>query len=249
MKEESNLIHFTAFCTKYKKKSKDYEDRRNKIGFNHLLGIIENGFRFNRGATFTPRDPDGKLGIILHIGMICFAEVSKNYFFDNIDKFGKFGICMKKEWIQKFSGQPVLYTFPNSVNNKILYDLNNLIGTTHNLFLETNDIRTKQISLSIADISNHFQAITEIIDYKYENEWRIINDPQNEVLENAICPRQKIKFINNCEIYSSDLYLPISDGDDAEFYIIPSDYKDLFCSKVVNPDNNRKKIVTLEEFK
>ncbi len=123
--------------------------------------------------------------------------------------------------MEKYSGQPVLYSFDGSINNKLLNNLNSLISTTHNLFLETNDLRLKQISLSIADISNHFQAITEIIKHKYENEWRIIDDPQNEELQKSLVQWQKIESVNNCDVYSTVSFLPISNGDDAEFFILP----------------------------
>jgi hypothetical protein len=243
MNEEFSLIHFSSFSTGYKNNSNSDE-----IGFNNLLGIIENGFRFNKGGTFTPIEPNGKPGIKLNIGMLCFTEVRLKEISGNINKFGKFGICMKRDWVKKYSGQPVLYTFEGSVNNKLLNDLNSLIPATNNLFLETNDFRLKQISLSIADISNHFQAITEIIKHKYENEWRIIDDPQNEVLQKSLVPWQKIEPVNNCEVYSTVFFLPISNGDDAEFFIMPKDYKELFCSRVVNPNNNKNKIVLLEDL-
>ena len=87
-----------------------------------------------------------------------------------------------------------------------------------------------------------------MIKCKYENEWRIIDDPQNETLQKALIPWRKIETINNCEIISHVLYLPISDGDDAEFFIIPKDFKDAFCDKVVNPNINKKKIILFEEL-
>jgi hypothetical protein len=243
MKEKYYLIHFSSFLTSYKDDS-----NRDEVGLNNLLGIIENGFRFNKGATFTPIQPNGKQGIKLNIGMICLTEVRLGEILYNAKKLGKFGICMKREWVNKYSGQPVLYSSKHSVNNKVLNSLNNLITQTNNIFLENNDYRLKNITSSIADISNHFQAITEIIKYKYENEWRIIDDPQNDELQKTLIPWQKIEIVNNCEIYSSVFFLPISNGDDAEFFIIPKKFKEAFCNKVINPDINKKKIMFFEEL-
>lgn len=243
MNDASHLIHFTSFSTA----DKNFQNR-DATGFDNLLGIIENGFKFNKRGTFTPVEPDGKLGIRLNIGMVCLTEVNRKEISENLNKFGKFGICMKRKWVKKYSGQSVLYSFKGSINNKLLNNLNSLISTTYNLFLETRDSRLNQISLSIADISNHFQAITEIIKHKYENEWRIIDDPQNEVLQKSLVQWQKIEPINNCEVYSSISFLPISNGDDADFFIVPKDYEDLFYNRVVNPSNNIKKIVLLEDL-
>jgi hypothetical protein len=81
-----------------------------------------------------------------------------------------------------------------------------------------------------------------------ENEWRIIDDPQNEVLRKVPIPLQKIEAINNCDIYSTVFAHSGSNGDYAEFFIMPKVYKELFCSRVVNPDNNKKKIILLEEL-
>jgi len=243
MNEEFNLIHFTSFFTSYKK-----ETNRDINGFNNLLGIIENGFRFTGHSTFTPIESNDKSGISLRIGMICFTEVRHIDICRNLHKFGKFGICMKREWVKKFSGQPVLYSFDGSVNNKLLFRLQNLISTTQNLYQEIGDDRIEKISLSIADISNHLQAITEVIDHKQENEWRIIDDPQNEVLQKTIIPFQIIEHRKKSDIYSANFYLPISSGDDSVFYILPKDYIELFCNKVVNRISNEKKIVVLEEL-
>lgn len=243
MNEEFSLIHFTSFCTA----DKNFPNR-DAVGFENLLGIIENGFKFNKRGTFTPVDPEGKFGIRLNIGMVCLTEVNRKEISGNINKLGKFGICMKRKWVKKYSGQPVLYSFDGSINNKLLNNLNSLISTTYNLFLETNDLRLNQISLSIADISNHFQAITEIIKHKYENEWRIIDDPQNEELQKSLVQWQKIEPVNNCDVYSTVSFLPISNGDDAEFFILPKAYEELFCSRVVNPNSNKSKIMLLEDL-
>ncbi|HCS37988.1 MAG TPA: hypothetical protein DIW44_00175 [Anaerolineaceae bacterium] len=243
MNEDMYLIHFTSFFTNYKK-----DQNRDDIGFNNLLGIIENGFRFNRQHTYTPTELNGRRGIKLDIGMICLTEANKYDIKKNRDKFGKFGICMKKEWVEKFSGQPVLYTLEGSINEIILNNLNQLITNSYNLFQESKDTRINQISLSIAGISNHFQAITELIKYKYENEWRIIDDPQNDVLQKSIIPWQITEEKNGCEITYCKNYLPISHGNDAEFYIIPKEYEELFSSKVVEPDYNINKIMYFEDL-
>jgi hypothetical protein len=106
MNEEFSLIHFSSFSTGYKNNS-----NRDDIGLNNLLGIIENGFRFNKGGTFTPIEPNGKLGSKLNVGMVCLTDVRRKEISGNINKFGKFGLCMKRDWVKKYSGQPVLYSF------------------------------------------------------------------------------------------------------------------------------------------
>ena len=130
MIEDSYLLHFTSFFTTYKK----FRDR-DDVGFKNLIRIIKQGFRFNKRGTYTPRESKGKPSIKMDIGMLCFTEVDLKTIKGNIEKFGKFGICMKKEWVKKFSGQPVLYSFEESVNNKLLNNLSDLITKTHNIFL------------------------------------------------------------------------------------------------------------------
>ncbi len=241
--EDYYLIHFTSFKTAYK------EDlNRDETGFNNLLGIIKNGFRFNKGATYTPRYSNGSSGIELHVGMICFTEVQKKTININNDKFGKFGICMKREWVEKYSGQPVLYTLNGSINNSLLLKLDDLIFKTNQIYQETNDKRIEEVSSSLANISIHFQAFTEVRKYKDENEWRIIDDPQNTVLENALKPLQNVKNEGQFDIIYSELFLPINNGDDGEFFIIPKEYKDLFCEKVINSKHNIQKILFFEDL-
>ena len=92
MNEKYYLIHFSSFFTGYKNKS-----NRDKVGFYNLLGIIENSFRFNKGGTFTPVEPNGKRGIKLNIGMVCLTDVRRGEISQNIKKFG---ICMKREWVK-----------------------------------------------------------------------------------------------------------------------------------------------------
>ncbi len=251
------LIHFTSFATPYKNFT---ETERDKNGFNNLLNIIENGFRFFLHDTFTPIDTNYKSGIAQKIGMICFSEVRLSEISQNTDKFGKFGICMKREWIENYLGQPVLYSSKYTINNMLLNKLLELISETAKLISDTenfsgkNDKQLKQISLKIAGIFNHFQAMTEVIDHKYENEWRIIDDTQNEVLNKSLVPEAQLKTEESLDkTRSIDLnfnifYLPISFGDDAELFIIPKDYEEAFCNRVVNAENNKKKLIFFEDL-
>jgi hypothetical protein len=68
------------------------------------------------------------------------------------------------------------------------------------------------------------------------------------VLQKALIPWQKIEAINNCDVYSTVFFLPVSSGDDADFFIVPKEYKELFCNRVVNPNRNKNKIVLLEDL-
>jgi hypothetical protein len=237
------LIHFTSFKTGYKK----FYDRENE-GFANLLSIIENGFKFSSGKTYTSKQPDKSLGIQMRVGMICFAEIRLKDIADNKGKFGNFGICMKKEWVEKYSGQPVLYSFASSVNNKIMVRMGDLVDETYQLYLELKDERIKKITTEIAGISNLFQAVTEIIKYKCEKERRIIDDPNNELLEKDIQYLPIMETKENTEIYYSLKYLPISKGGDAKFFIIPKKFKELFCDGVINCEDNKEKIRFIEDI-
>jgi len=67
-------------------------------------------------------------------------------------------------------------------------------------------------------------------------------------LQKSLVQWQKIEPVNNCEVYSTVSFLPISNGDDADFIIVPKDYEELFCGRVVNPSSNKNKIVLLEDL-
>lgn len=241
--EEEYLIHFTSYMTGYKK----FSDR-DDTGFKNLLGIVENGFEFNARKTYVPQSRDQKHGIELRLEMICFAEITLREIFENKEKFGNFGICMKKKWVEKYFGQPVIYAFSSSFNNNILVRLNELIYITYNLYLENKDKRINQISLEIADLSNLLQGLMEPINHKSEKERRIINYPNNEILKNDIEVWHKEKIINNFIVEQQKFFLPISQGKEAEFFIIPKGYQELFCDKVVNSDDNRRKILFVEDI-
>lgn len=192
MANEEYLIHFTSFDTNYKK----FEDRDGS-GLTNLLGIIENGFKFNARKTYIPRPLDHTPGTELRMDMICFAEISSKDIVENKDKFGKFGICMKRSWVEKYSGQPVLYTFSSSFNNQILNRLNDLISKTYRVYLDTKDDRIHQVSLEIADLSNLLQALMEPMNHRSEKERRIINYPNNEILNRDLVTWHKEEEINN----------------------------------------------------
>jgi hypothetical protein len=77
MNEEYYLIHFSSFSTGYKNNS-----NRDDIGFNNLLGIMENGFRFSKGRTFTPMKPNGKLGPKLQL----FIDRAEDLYLESLDQ-------------------------------------------------------------------------------------------------------------------------------------------------------------------
>jgi hypothetical protein len=248
IQKEEYLVHFTSF----KPEGKEIDElERDSAGFNKLLLIIKNGFMFHGNKTYTPRETDDKSVMELTVGMICFTTLfSLNEIRDRKEKFGNFGICMKRDWINKYSGQPVSYAYEISVTNKILCGLNNLAKETRDLSEVLENEPLKNISNKIAYLSTLLQATTEPIEHTIERETRIIDDPHNERIENGINAGAiwETKDIGSCEATYAKLCLSISNGDDAEFFIMPKKYKEDFCNKVINGENNSKKIRFIEDI-
>ncbi len=247
MIDEEYLIHFTSMKTDNKKYKND--DDRDEKGFDYLLGIIKNGFMFASNPTYTPKKKNNKTGTELRIEMVCFAELSLSDIVKEKDRFGNFGICMKREWMETYSGQPVLYSSPSSVNNSILLLMDDLIYTSYRVFQGIKDDRINQLSLDMAYLSILFQGITEPISHKKEKEVRIIYNPRNKVLDKDVFSKPKQEEVNSAIVYSSSPFLPISSGDDAEYFIIPKRYRAKFCDRVINRKSNEKKIRFIEDIK
>lgn len=236
-----STIHFTSFSTNYR----DPSDRDQK-GLENLLGIIKNGFKFSSRRTYITHQ--NGISTELWIQMICFAELSALEVKNNQEKFGRFGICMKKAWLNKYFAQPVLYTMESSYNNNILNRLNSLITDLLELSKEFEVKKINELSLQIADLSMLFQALTEPMNHYSENELRIINYPNNPELQNDLNYHQEIKDDKNGVLYYSVPYLPFSIIEDIDFVLIPESFYSEFLKGVHDSQKLKSKIRFFEKF-
>ena len=171
-----------------------------------------------------------------------------NDIIENNDKYGNFGICIKNSWIKKYLGQPVLYSALSTYNNQILIQMDDLISKTHDLYLNTKDDGIDQVSLEIADLVMLLQALMEPMNHKPEKEIRVINYPKNKNINRDLVTWCEETITTNNIAYSPIHFLPISEGEDAEFFIMPKRYQEIFYDRVVNPDRNGQKLRFIEDI-
>lgn len=217
------FVHFTSFNNKTDEES-----------LNNLLSILQKGFLFSENEVAPTLDENGEIFNLMNIEMVCFADITREYYLQHKAQYGQFGICIDKNFIRKKGGQPVIYSDQynkDSINNKILKNLRDVT----NYFATNNFDRDKNI-LKIMSSYYLFQAMTQPLETKEENEWRVIDIETFDLFE------------KNEPKKSNQKYLTINDDSSVCFLIIPTKFKDELIKKVENPDKYENKTIFSENF-
>lgn len=218
------LIHFSAF-----------NGKDEQIGLNNLISIITRGLKFCPNEVIPSLTQTGHKKMQLIPSMICFANLARAYYKTNIDKYGRIGICVDRNWVRGFSGQPVFYTDPN--NSKSI--LNNIYSRLETIFQlcdpEKNNladvIRMQSVISQIL-----LQSLTQNVDDKEQNEWRVIN------LEAIARIEEKRQDPN-----APDRYIPLPKDNQTCFFLVPGVLAHQFLSSSVDKYFKDKMIFT-EDF-
>lgn len=162
--------------------------------FENLLGILKDGFCANENNEIPIYDYSHKTmeNILFTIGeestvpenvkipMVCFSDISRKAFSNQMNRYGYYGISLSKDWAISNHLSPVIYVKDETMTHILFGRINSAIGQLKAL-IENNKIGIIEIS-AISNIITNLSSLKEFIktyndeksNFKYydEREWR-----------------------------------------------------------------------------
>jgi len=208
---------------------------KNNNGLEILANILKSGFRFSNKNPVMPIGLSENINYYYNPGMICFTDIPLKKIPDHAKKYGNYGIGLRKEWGIKAGGQPVLYTFEESLFHKSLKQLHDTIEKLDDRFTYNGLIHQFWLAF------DGLHGITQGNSSYDDREWRIVRDEKNQyqidnvsMPENAIVETLKFKAYDIVLLVAPEkefLELKkiadkifIEKGEEVIFPIIPFEY-------------------------